>query len=417
MRRKEIRIAAILSVIVAATFAWILSPALGEEKKTEKDVLLEAMQDELKRSMDRLQLGDLQKPYLIAYTANAGKMYSVQATFGALTGESEAPTRSMSTEVRVGDYTLDNTNFSGGGFYFAGGFFGGGLCLEDDYDAIRYRLWLSTDSRYKSALESLAGKKAFLQNQKVKDRPDDLLKADPVVHFEPVRAPQWDKERWKAAVKKISAVFRDYPDIHDASAAVMGMCANRYLVNSEGFRCRMGQAAIGVIISADTQCDDGMSISNYVVFAALSEKDLPADEVMVAKAKQLAETLMAQRKAPLAEDYSGPVLFEGQAAAEFFLQCLGKNLGAVRQTVGGRGYNPFGGMRLNDKLGKRILPKYIDVTDDPSRKEYEGHPLLGEGEAPDPLHDARAHEGDQGIQRPLPGRPRGDQQPDRGILG
>ncbi|MHC4598073.1 MAG: metallopeptidase TldD-related protein [Planctomycetota bacterium] len=377
MRRNEIRIAAALSVVAAVALAWIVPPAVGEEKKSDKDILLEAMQDELARSMDRLQLEDMVKPYLIAYTANAGTMYQVGATFGALTGESEAPMRSLGAEVRVGDYVLDNTNYSGGGFYFPGGFFGGGLCLEDDYDAIRYRLWLSTDSRYKSALESLAGKKAFLQNQEVKDRPDDLQKVESVVHLEPVRKPEWDQERWKAAVKKISAVFREYPDIHDASASVMGMCANRYLVNSEGFRCRTGQYAIGLIVNADTQCDDGMSLSNYAVFAARSGKELPTEEVMLAEAKKVADTLMAQRAAPLAEDYTGPVLFEGQAAAEFFLQCLGKNLGAVRQTLGSRGFNPFGGMRLNDKLGKRILPRFIDVFDDPTKKEYGGKPLLG----------------------------------------
>ncbi|MHC5038973.1 MAG: metallopeptidase TldD-related protein, partial [Planctomycetota bacterium] len=362
----------LFAVVCLALFTGIVT---AQEKASEEDVILRALQDELKRSMDRLQLKDMQKPYFIAYSAHAGAMYMVGATFGALTQENESPMRSTSTEVRVGDYVLDNTNF-GGGMYF-GGFFGGGLCLEDDYDYIRRQLWLSTDSDYKSALETLTGKKAFLENQKIKDRPDDFSKEAPVVLVEPKKKLEVDKAKWKGMVKKISAIFREFPDIHEAQAAFVTLLDNRYYVNSEGFRHRTGQMIVGFVVNASTTCEDGMSVSNALIFGGRDEKAVPAEDVLASQARALAKTLLDQRNAPKAEDYTGPVLFVGDAAAEFFLNALGKHLGTQRESEGGRGFSFGRGIRLNDKIGKRILPKSITVKDDPTKNEHGGKPLLG----------------------------------------
>src|ERR1019366_3821805 len=92
------------------------------------------------------------------------------------------------------------------------------------------------------------------------------------------------------------------------------------------------------------------------------------------------------------QDYSGPVLFEGQAGAQIFAEVLARNLALTRRPVadGGRG----GGAQnseLDGRMGARVLPDTFDVVDDPTQKEWRGRPLFcsytvdGEGLAPLPL--------------------------------
>jgi hypothetical protein len=69
------------------------------------------------------------------------------------------------------------------------------------------------------------------------------------------------------------------------------------------------------------------------------------------------------------------VLFEGQAAAEFFTQIMAPNFGFAEDYIGSESEawrNSF-----KNALGRRVLPKYISVIDDPKAKEYSDIPLVG----------------------------------------
>ena len=86
------------------------------------------------------------------------------------------------------------------------------------------------------------------------------------------------------------------------------------------------------------------------------------------------------------------MLFEAPAAAQLFGQLLGDNLKVTRKPVTDPGrpsrYSPS---ELENKIGSRILPEWMDVVDDPTQTQYQGHTLLGhylydmEGVAPQPL--------------------------------
>ncbi len=73
------------------------------------------------------------------------------------------------------------------------------------------------------------------------------------------------------------------------------------------------------------------------------------------------------------EEYCGPVVFEGQAAAELFSQVLAPNFGLAEDYIPSESWrNP-----LKSVVGRRILPNYISVTDDPLANDYKGTPLFG----------------------------------------
>ena len=92
--------------------------------------------------------------------------------------------------------------------------------------------------------------------------------------------------------------------------------------------------------------------------------------------------LASLRTAPLLKRYNGPVLFEGQAAAELMAQGFAPGLLAARRPVMEdarmAGFMSRGGSgSLEDKIGARVLPRFLAVVDDPTRAEYEKAVLLG----------------------------------------
>jgi hypothetical protein len=92
----------------------------------------------------------------------------------------------------------------------------------------------------------------------------------------------------------------------------------------------------------------------------------------------VADNIRALGKAPAGESFSGPALFEPQAAAQLMAQLLGENLSVPRKPLSepGRAVN-FLASELESKIGSRILPEWIDVTDDPTQATWNGKPLPG----------------------------------------
>lgn len=328
----------------------------GEEAA---DPHFRALDDELARTMTRLKMGDFAAPYYASFTLNESDSWQVSAVFGAITSESGGPGKGLSTQVRVGDYVLESI---GGG--------GGAAPLNDDYDATRHSLWLQADQAYKQAVDGLTRKKAYLANQHEENRPDDFTKVDPVVVLEEPQVMKVSRDRWRALVKRCSAIFREFPEIQQSSVGFYASAQNQWFVTSEGSRQRTSTVRQGLSVSALALCDDGMPLSDSLSWRGRTEQDLPTDEAIVSAARELAGRLTSLRSAPKAEDYTGPVLLLDEAAASFFSRTLGYYLGAVRDEGG------YGGT-FDEKIGKPVMSGFLSAWDDPTLSVYEGKPLLG----------------------------------------
>jgi hypothetical protein len=355
------------------------------------DVVMRAMRDEMERSMRKLQLENLQKPYFISYRSVESQGCSVGASFGALTGSycepaasGQARSRNLSVEVRVGDYTRDNTNFfapmSNAGVARPLLTGGTNVPIDDNYDELRRQLWLSTDSAYKNALDTYAKKKAALENRKRTDDAPDFSKED-IVNFDQAQPPiAWNRVELEKTVKSLSALFRETPGI-DGSSVSLGstMWLTRY-VNSEGTSYVRGRSFATLTINADAQATDGMPISDFEVIHANSIEELPPRAEIVNRIRALQSRLERLRKAVVVERYTGPVLFESDAAAELFLQALGSALVGIPRVVVDdlrfeRLYSSNGGFA--ERIGTRVLPDFLTITDNPAAKEFRNQPLFG----------------------------------------
>lgn len=126
------------------------------------------------------------------------------------------------------------------------------------------------------------------------------------------------------------------------------------------------------------QAPDGMRLRDSRTFLAPDVAGMPSEAEMRHEITAMGENAAAFIQAPKGEEYNGPVLFEGVAAAQMFAEVMGHNLTLVRQPVLDQGANFFTfGNELAGRKGSRILPDWMDVIDDPTVSAWHGHPLAG----------------------------------------
>jgi len=343
------------------------------------DVVLRAMRDELARSMAQLRLDTLRRPYFIAYRVDELTAVGAAATRGSLVSSGEEHTRRLSVELRVGDYTFDNSNFmgapshAGGRLSMWGGM--GDAPLDDDYAVLRHQFWLATDASYKGGVEDLARKRAVLANRSRRDTVPDFSREDVVNVRDEGPLPRLDPAAAEQLVRDVSSVFSGTPDIDESNVLWNGAVVRTWYVNSEGSSFVRATPTIMVRTYAATRTADGTSLDDAAIAFGGSSADL------VAGARDLAGRLTAVRRADAPELYDGPVLLEGQAAVRIVADVLAPALMGTRAPISDEPmFEQFWAQRgqgLQTRLGARILPTFLSATDNPTVRSFEGQTLGG----------------------------------------
>jgi hypothetical protein len=347
--------------------------------QAQEDIVMKAMSDELARSMAKLQLENLEKPYFISYRVQESRYIRIVAGFGSLLQSSESRSRFLIVEVRVGSPALDNTGFLS---YpsFSGGMRTGMMPLDDDYNELRRQIWLATDAVYKRALDDLARKRSALQNKTLTEEIPDFSKEEPVTITEVVPALKVNIVETENLAKELSALFKQFPDVFTSMVQFSINNTHIRYINSEGSSFVRSLPLITFTASAATQASDGMPLENFIAFYGRSMDEFPGKDVLGARLRELGTQFENMRNAPLLDQYNGPVLFEGQAAAELFSQVFAQRLAATRRPVtdspqaerlAAMQENPF-----LDKIGARVMPGFMNVVDNPTLAEYEGNRLI-----------------------------------------
>jgi len=83
-------------------------PKVSVSSDDHGDPVLRAMLAELKRSQEKLQLGQLQRPYYIDYQMTELEDHIADATLGALRTDTVNVGRLVRVVVRIGDYKQDS---------------------------------------------------------------------------------------------------------------------------------------------------------------------------------------------------------------------------------------------------------------------------------------------------------------------
>ena len=341
--------------------------------RAEEDAVSRAMHDEMQRSMQKLRLEQLDKPYFISYLVVDNESKEVAATLGSVLSSTESNTRSLMVVVRVGDYETDSGNYmsmlsgpEGLGTTMMAGTMQ--LPLDDNYNELRRKIWLTTDRAYKKALADLSGKRAALQSKNRTEKIADFSKASPVAITDLPPFAHLDLPNATRLVRETSALFRQTPSIQTSHVQlVMFNHQERYL-NSEGSSFTRRQPRVALRVTASAQAPDGMPLSDFVADYGYFLKDLPSASALLTQVRDLQAEIGQLQAAPIQDRYEGPVLFEGQAAAEVFSHHFADGLIAVPAPVSNNDQLEQAFRRQSngmlDKVGLLVLPRFMDVVDD-----------------------------------------------------
>ena len=376
----------LLGPAVAAKFSRTPAQAAQTVRRcaNDPDKTLAAMRDEMERSRTRLFLPGQEKPYYIEYRLLDFDERTIVAEFGSVVSSTTTRNRYMDVNVRVGNYHVDSSNFiSGGGLR---GFLGsdGNVGIDHDYDSLRQDLWLATDQAYKQALDrAFSGKRAFLRNLANAPTIDDFSQVPPMVMVEPRQEPDWTNRNWEAEAKQASAAVRAYPQINGSRVVYRLTYTTTYLMTSEGTQIRTSRSLGSIEAGLSALADDGTPVHNYLALYANRPSSLAAADSVRQQLDRVGKEPSALRAAPRISDYDGPVLFEGAMADELIAQLLGPSLGGARpllsanprfdqmqQSLGGRS-------EWSGRMGQRVMPAGVSVTDDPTAKDFQGQELIG----------------------------------------
>ena len=299
-------------------------------------------------------------PYFLSYRVTDTKSTTISAANGALQVNNSNHSRMLDASIRVGDYDFDNTRQIQG--------FGSGtipLPVEDDTDAIRSVIWQRMDGFYRSAVEQLRqAKQSKATTVEDEFKASDFSRESPSVGSLGQVSLTVEREAWAKRIRNLSAHFKKYPLIYVSSVGLTVNATNKYFVSTEGSSLQHGTTQVRLTIYAVTKADDGMDLFRFESFEAPTIAGLPDAATMEEAADKVAKDLMALRKAPKMEPYTGPAILSGRASGVFFHEIFGHRVEGHRQK------SEFEGNTFTAKVDEDVLPPVFSVADDPTIKKF-----------------------------------------------
>ncbi len=351
------------------------------------DAVLAALRDEIARAKD-LRLPDTPPPYFVAATLSDADTLELEANLGALVVDERSRSRQLKVEARVGDAALDGSNFVGDGTEPVTT---ADVPFENDYLALRRELWLALDTAYKGAARAFEAKRADRESKSAPPSPVPSLAPGKVEKARDERVlSQPDRAAWAALLREASTVLGAAPFVSEAKATLSARVGRRWYASAEGAEIVEPVSLLRLTLVARTQAEDGMRLVSYAAFVVKDAALLPAREALLAEARRVADELAGLRKAPVVDDYTGPVLFEGLAAPQLLRVLFADELsGTPPPDIAGASAPPAAAFA--ERVGWRVLPRGFQADDDPGRVERASEPWIGgyrfddEGVAAEPV--------------------------------
>ena len=360
-----------------------------QAQESERDVVLRAMEDEMKRSMTELSLKDHDRPFFISYKVSDQTSMVVSASFGAITSSTAGPGRTSSVRVIVGDYEFNDESFSDSQYELGPmsfqddmGIGSMGAPLGADYYGIRRDLWASTESVYRSAAKKF---KKF--NEILKKDGKDL---DSIPHFRFARVPvvqhedepkphNWDKALLEERARKLSATFIDYPDLTSGRVIIRYNHETSYFMTTEGSRIIEEFTSATIMLNIGVSSEKNGENTLYISYNGETPEELPTDEQLKADiAKVIADERNKASLPKFDDSYEGPILFYDEAVASAVQGNLANSFYAstmARLVPSEWGEAPNRGMER--KMGKRVTSRNLSLAFLPGTQTYKGKKTRG----------------------------------------
>jgi len=351
--------------------ARVTAAAPPPDAQAKKSPLLAALQAELERSMKTLKAQD-PPAYYLGYTVTDTQRADVSGSNGALLNSGEARNRWLEVSVRTGTYETDDTHKVGERTQTTAGP-GKPVPLDDDPGVLRRAVWLETDSQYRAAAEALikikTGKEVKVDS--VENRAPDFSREQPHTYIGPQISFALDRKPWEERVRAYTHAFRESAAIINSIVTFTAQAQNVFQVTSEGTQLQFGQIRYRLELFIQGKAPDGMDIDRYYNFDWVNPADAPDDKAVSAAQATMRKELEGLVAAPINEPSVGPALLTGRAAAVFFHEVFGHRAEGHRQKDAAEGQT------FAKKVGEPILPSFLSIVDDTTKKKLGSDDLLG----------------------------------------
>lgn len=365
-----------------------LSSALAAGPAASSEI--DALRAELARGVAKLRLPDAEAPYVAELRAVRAESLTLDGSYGGVIVDLRSTDAIASVSMRVGSPERDNGNYFGGNVEPSFR-----LPKTPNGPAARKRLWLAMDSAYRAATGAYQAKLSAIDRLADKDLPRDRspgpgavidldwapkLKADKPADLDqdlpdpPEEAVKFDRAGLRKLAAELSGRFKDHPSVDNGDVVIQELHSREYALSSEGVVTGRVEtrAVLGVI--AQTQADDGMELDHGLAIHyghLATAKDMrEAGEALVDRVLAELEEFVA---APmLDEDYDGPVLLAAEAAAQLLASTIPVHAGGDPAPLSDYGRLLELEPHWQEKLGKAVLPEFIDLVDDPLAEGF-GH--------------------------------------------
>ena len=341
-----------------------------------QDELLKILKNEIDRSMQLYQKADI-PVYLISYRVDETDSYNISTSFGTLTNSNPNKERVLTVQVRVGNKDLDNFRElrDDASAYTSSRYTRVNIPTENDPKAIALVLWEATEKAYRDAASRYEKIKANVAVKvEAEDKSPDYSDVASIQYYEkPLTMSdfKFDIKDWENRLKKYSAQFTENKDILDGESTLRFYIERKYFVTNEGTSIVQNNSYCHVFLSTMAQADDGMELPLYQSYFGHSPQDLPADNVMIQDAQEIAKTVVAMKTAPVVDPYAGPAILSNDAAGVFFHEIFGHRVEGLRLK------SETDGQTFKKKVGEMVLNKDFSVIFDPIITTYKGIPLNG----------------------------------------
>ncbi len=332
--------------------------------------LVKILSDELERNFTALKQKADPVPYFLGYEITDQESDVILASRGSLDGQNHNHDRILDTTIRAGTPKFDNYRRVPGDrprFTLATR-----IALDDNPEAIRKTLWLTTDRVYRGVAQRLIRIKA---DEKLRsaatDGSDDFSSEQPQTSFSAPSKLKFNASEWGARLRKVSTEMSKYPGAINSNVAVEAQRIMTTVVTSEGTRVESGRLFARVMITARGKATDGMDLASLETFETGDPSTLPKDAEILAAVERAGKNLTDLLHAPPADPFVGPAILSGRAAGVFFHEIFGHRIEGHRQK------DETEGQTFTKSVGKPVLPTFLSVIFDPTRAEYNGIALNG----------------------------------------
>lgn len=360
----------ILPAVAAALAVFALAAPPPSTKAPAAPPAMDTLARELDRNFRELKSKADPPPYYISYSLTDEESEGLSATLGAVQSKGKNQRRFLDVSVRVGSPEMDNYHLlEGDRPRFAAI---SNLPIEDKPDAIARMAWRETDRAWRAAAQRYMRVKSSTQVKSGQEKPlADFSSEEPANRTQTVPRYRFATDEWTPRLKRLSMEFAQFTGVLNSSVAISMRREAKTLVSTEGTRLTHGRNYYRINISAMAKSYDGNDLTTFESFEAEDPSRLPKDDVLLAAVRKVGGDLVKLLRAQPADPYVGPAILSGRAAGVFFHEIFGHRIEGHRQR------DETEGQTFSNSLGKPVLPDFLSVIFDPTRRSVDQTDLNG----------------------------------------